>query len=155
MLILYLRFNLQLYCDEHDLGILYDQLDTLDLVWFIVLSWFVSIMMALCSSTILKLRWEDSTENTDEERAERIKNALHLVPYPNDTDRSALDSSKYDACSICLYEYSCTTGSSDSGEEIIVSNSCCCHVFHKSCLTLWLMRPGHDDCPICRAKILS
>lgn len=51
------------------------------------------------------------------------------------------------SCAICLTAYC-------AGEEICWShNHGCNHVFHKGCITEWLLR--HDGCPCCRHNFLS
>jgi len=50
-------------------------------------------------------------------------------------------------CFICLCEY-------EPNEEICVSpNHECTHVYHKECMTEWLM--AHDECPCCRKDYLE
>ena len=66
----------------------------------------------------------------------RLPSSLHTV-----------DREDVDPCSICLNEY-------EEGEEICWShNKNCDHVFHRKCITEWLVR--HDECPICRQDFLS
>lgn len=52
----------------------------------------------------------------------------------------------HSVCPICLKAF-------EHGEEISWSKHLVClHVFHKDCLTPWLMK--HDDCPVCRSKMV-
>tara|TARA_B110000977_G_C10994693_1_gene461401 strand:- start:436 stop:804 length:369 start_codon:yes stop_codon:yes gene_type:complete len=46
-------------------------------------------------------------------------------------------------CPICIDEY---------GNDIIVKLNCN-HVYHKSCLEMWIINHEHKDCPYCRAII--
>lgn len=57
------------------------------------------------------------------------------------------DDDKYPTCAICLVEY-------QDGDEICwAANKHCNHVFHKACITQWLLR--HEECPCCRTHFLS
>lgn len=47
-----------------------------------------------------------------------------------------------DRCAICLEKYM-------SGDEVSSSRQCC-HMFHKECITEWLLRK--DCCPYCRLQ---
>jgi hypothetical protein len=50
-------------------------------------------------------------------------------------------------CMICLSPY-------EMGETIAWAKAEeCVHVFHKECITEWLLK-DHDDCPLCRTNIL-
>ena len=65
-------------------------------------------------------------ECTDEDQNERLQN--------------------HSTCPICLKAF-------ERGEDISWSKQLVClHVFHKDCLTPWLMK--HDDCPVCRSKMV-
>lgn len=118
-----------------------EELFIFDLVRYVVLCWLLSLMGSLCVSAVLEVSWgtqEEGKLNHTEERTKKIDSALQLVSYA--------DSMESDACSICLCEYT-----SELVEDM-VSNHCCCHIFHKACLILWLMH--HNDCPICRETIM-
>lgn len=54
-----------------------------------------------------------------------------------------------DVCGICLCGYQ---QPKDSGG--IVQGKCCGNIYHRNCVTLWLMQ-NRDDCPMCRAKIVT
>jgi hypothetical protein len=57
------------------------------------------------------------------------------------------DDEKYPTCAICLVKY-------QDGDEICwAANKQCNHVFHKACITQWLLR--HEECPCCRTHFLS
>jgi Ring finger domain len=57
------------------------------------------------------------------------------------------DDGSQDQCAICLNDY-------DDGDEICWSqNKQCNHVFHKGCISEWLLT--HEECPCCRYPYLS
>uniref|UniRef100_A0A7R9WCW7 RING-type domain-containing protein n=1 Tax=Pseudictyota dubia TaxID=2749911 RepID=A0A7R9WCW7_9STRA len=50
-------------------------------------------------------------------------------------------------CHICLSSY-------EDGEDICYpKNGCCQHIFHKNCISEWLLK--HDDCPCCRRRFIG
>lgn len=52
-------------------------------------------------------------------------------------------------CPICWEPY-------EQGDLVSSSpNPQCCHSFHKKCITTWLLKPNHDDCPMCRSDYLN
>lgn len=63
--------------------------------------------------------------------------------FENDEDRGSFD--RYfesTRCPICLYDFV-------NGDEVCKSKSTKCkHIFHRQCITKWLM--WHYDCPCCR-----
>ena len=52
-------------------------------------------------------------------------------------------------CCICLCGYQLPEDS-----RKIVQGKCCGNIYHRNCITLWLMQ-NRDDCPMCRAKIVT
>jgi len=67
--------------------------------------------------------------------------------WVNTLDAARTLTSAKQECSICLSGY-------DKEEKLAwpKSDKCCNHVFHEECIKLWLKE--HDDCPLCRRKIL-
>ena len=50
-------------------------------------------------------------------------------------------------CSICLEQLRV-------GEEIgLAQNPACCHVYHKECISEWLLH--HTECPLCKQHYLG
>jgi Ring finger domain len=55
--------------------------------------------------------------------------------------------SSHEQCAVCLRDYR-------DGDVVAWShNPNCHHIFHKECMSEWLMK--HSDCPICRRNFLS
>ena len=48
-----------------------------------------------------------------------------------------------DICPICIEDF---------GKETIVKLDCN-HIYHKSCLEMWIINNNNDDCPYCREII--
>ena len=60
------------------------------------------------------------------------------IPIEDDASEQTSD----DRCAICLEKYI-------SGDEVSFSRQCC-HMFHKECITEWLLRK--ECCPYCRLQ---
>ena len=67
---------------------------------------------------------------------------FHTVPSSEN-----LEGEEQTACHICLGDYEC-------GEEVcLLQNPYCTHVFHKECISEWLLK--HNECPCCRRYFLG
>jgi len=66
--------------------------------------------------------------------------------YQQEGDEEDLDA-HHQQCAICIEKF-------HPGEEVCRShNRDCPHVFHRSCISSWLL--SHEDCPCCRRKYLD
>lgn len=68
-----------------------------------------------------------------------------ICTHQQEEDEEDLDA--HQQCAICIEKF-------HPGEEICRShNRDCPHVFHRSCISSWLL--SHEDCPCCRRKYLD
>jgi hypothetical protein len=65
----------------------------------------------------------------------------------DDDDNDSSSSQQRQCCAICLNEYI-------NGDEICFSqNKQCNHIFHRQCISEWLLT--HEECPCCRFPYIS
>jgi hypothetical protein len=84
-------------------------------------------------------------EEKEEDRNRRIQDSLYEQTWKKTTDDDE-DEAKCQDCSICLLNFEIN--------DVVVSSTTqpCDHIFHKTCLRLWLS--GHSTCPCCRQEML-
>lgn len=71
---------------------------------------------------------------------------LRLVGPISDINDDDKEDSSHDPCAICLNDY-------EDGDAICWShNTHCSHVFHRQCISEWLLT--HEECPCCRHAYL-
>jgi len=74
-------------------------------------------------------------------------NHVVITKSANDDNLSDDGGSNENQCAICLTEYV------DGDEISMAHNRLCNHVFHKACISNWLL--NHEECPCCRNEYLS
>ena len=72
-------------------------------------------------------------------------------PVPEDTDEElgvgCEEESDENVCPICLSPF-------DETDSVFASKQCS-HKFHADCILEWLHTKDHNDCPVCRAEVIS
>ena len=102
----------------------------------------------LISNILISKRVIVTIDNSTNEVIQKTKGDLVLPP----ADRNALcipytvSPECQSSCAICIMEYQ------DKDEICWSHNEQCTHVFHRECITTWLLR--HDECPCCRHNFL-
>ena len=124
--------------------------------------WFFLDLSLFFSSRFLEVRWHESEgiiwpecpwmTCPHEEVALTRKQEIAMKQVV-DRDLLTVDASSNvvidDVCCICLCGYQ---QPENSGR--IVQGKCCGNIYHRNCVTLWLLQ-NRDDCPMCRAKIVT
>jgi len=88
---------------------------------------------------------DDSYVDSDDE--ENKYSAL-CIPCTNPSDSSSTPRVVPNSCIICLnsYEPGCYVSWSSDKE--------CCHVFHRDCILMWLLKKDEPLCPCCRREFI-
>jgi hypothetical protein len=90
-----------------------------------------------CKGMQIKMAQADGPENADAPKTthDSTRNTDEALSFP---DRPG--------CAICLNNF--------EGHDVVCAsnNGSCCHLYHKGCITAWLLK--HDGCPECREKFL-
>ena len=116
--------------------------------------WLVLTMSLYFSTLFLGVRWRENEgiiwPECDEVALSRKQEiAVKVVDRDLITVDAASDAVIDFVCCICLCGYQLPEDS-----RKIVQGKCCGNIYHRNCITLWLMQ-NRDDCPMCRAKIVT
>lgn len=78
----------------------------------------------------------------DEQRQAAIDEILQKEPF---NMHMSVRSDHNEHCAVCLEAF--------STKQDVTSTSFCRHVYHRACITNWLLQ--NNDCPVCRTEYLK
>uniref|UniRef100_A0A7S2LQR6 RING-type domain-containing protein n=1 Tax=Leptocylindrus danicus TaxID=163516 RepID=A0A7S2LQR6_9STRA len=124
-----------------------DDLITYSCPLFVFVFLFVCGYIADCYNAWLGRDNMLKTQSAEKQklREAKVNQALRtmMVPLHHLSDKNAED----DCCPICQCEY-------EANDEVACIYPCK-HVFHRKCISDWLVRHSKSDCPCCRANVVE